>query len=311
MKPEIITLMGATASGKTAIAMQLANHYPIDIISVDSALIYKGMDIGTAKPTVDELKQYPHKLIDLIEPNERYSVADFRTDALDTISQSLKNNRIPLLVGGTMLYFKGLLEGLSPLPSSNEQIREQINHEVESIGWQGIHKKLKTIDPESAARIHATDSQRLNRSYEIYLLSGKSMTELQKEKGQTIPYKVHEFAIEFEDRTTLHQRIEQRFMQMLALGFEQEVIKLMARGDLSPELPSMRCVGYRQMWDYLNEKISYDEMAFQGICATRQLAKRQITWLRGWKSPLTLINSSNIDGIKQRLDAMMNNMFKH
>ncbi|MFQ0972427.1 tRNA (adenosine(37)-N6)-dimethylallyltransferase MiaA [Gilliamella sp. CG35] len=300
-KPKIISLMGPTASGKTAFAMALYDRYPIDIISVDSALIYRGMNIGTAKPTQSELQIYPHKLIDICDPSESYSAANFRSDAISAIENTLNNGRIPLLVGGTMLYFKALIEGLSPLPAANSEIRQQIEEKANKYGWQSIHEELKKVDPVSASRIHPNDPQRLNRALEVYLISGKSLTELTQHSGELLPYDIMQFAIMPPDRAELHQRIEQRFLQMLELGFEDEVKRLMERGDLHPNLPSIRCVGYRQMWEYLSGEISYDEMVFKGICATRQLAKRQITWLRGWKQPITWLNGDNMDSVFQNI----------
>lgn len=294
-QPKIFTLMGPTASGKTALAMTLCDHYPIDIISVDSALIYRGMDIGTAKPTKQEQQKYPHKLIDICDPAESYSAANFRHDAILEIEKTLEKKRIPLLVGGTMLYFKALIEGLSPLPAADNRIRQQIEERANKLGWQAIHEELKKVDPISAARIHPNDPQRINRALEVYLISGKSLTELTKESGNTLPYTVSQFAIMPNDRKILHERIELRFLQMLEQGFEAEVKQLMQRTDLHLNLPSIRCVGYRQMWEYLSGDTHYDEMVFKGICATRQLAKRQITWLRGWKQPITWLNEENMN----------------
>ncbi|OTQ52464.1 tRNA (adenosine(37)-N6)-dimethylallyltransferase MiaA [Gilliamella apis] len=296
-KAKIISLMGPTASGKTAFAMELYDKYPIDIISVDSALIYCGMDIGSAKPTKQEQQKYPHKLIDICDPAESYSAANFRHDAIEEIEKSLSNGRTPLLVGGTMLYFKALIEGLSPLPAADSEIRQQIEEKANKLGWQAIHEELKKVDPVSAQRIHPNDPQRLNRALEVYLISGKSLTELTQESGEALPYDIMQLAIMPEDRAELHQRIEQRFLQMLDQGFEEEVKTLMQRSDLHTNLPSIRCVGYRQMWEYLNGDTSYDEMVFKGICATRQLAKRQITWLRGWKQPITWLNQDNKDTV--------------
>lgn len=293
--------MGPTASGKTAYAMALYDKYPIDIISVDSALIYRGMDIGSAKPTKEEQLKYPHKLIDICDPAESYSAANFRHDAIVEIEKSLSNGRTPLLVGGTMLYFKALIEGLSPLPAANSDIRDQIEEKANRLGWQAIHEELKKVDPVSAQRIHPNDPQRLNRALEVYLITGKSLTELTKESGDALPYNIMQLAIMPEDRAELHQRIEQRFLQMLDQGFEDEVKKLMQRSDLHLNLPSIRCVGYRQMWEYLNGDTSYDEMVFKGICATRQLAKRQITWLRGWKQSIIWLNNDNIDSVLKQI----------
>ncbi len=274
--------MGPTASGKTALAIKLVKEFNCEIISVDSALIYKGMDVGTAKPSEDELQSAPHRLINIIEPNESYSAADFRRDALNEIEIILQRGKIPLLVGGTMLYFKALLEGLSPLPAANEKVRQQIALEAETKGWQALHDELMVFDPVSAARIHPNDPQRLSRAIEVYRLTGRSLTELSQTKSDTFPYDVVQFAIAPTDRKMLHKTIEQRFNGMLAEGFVEEVRKLKAREDLHLDLPSMRCVGYRQCWEYLNGDIEYDSMVEKAVVATRQLAKRQLTWLRGW-----------------------------
>ena len=252
--PKAIFLMGPTASGKTALAIELRKVLPVELISVDSALIYRGMDIGTAKPDAEELRAAPHRLLDILDPAQAYSAADFRRDALAEMAEITAAGRIPLLVGGTMLYFKALLEGLSPLPSADPEVRAKIEQQAAEQGWDVLHQQLAEIDPVAAARIHPND-----------------------------PYQVHQFAIAPASRELLHQRIEQRFHQMLASDFEAEVRALFARGDLHTDMPSIRCVGYRQMWSYLEGEISYDEMVYRGVCATRQLAKRQITWLRGWE----------------------------
>lgn len=282
-RPQAIFLMGPTASGKTALAMALRQHLPVEIISVDSALIYRGMDIGTAKPGADELARAPHRLIDIRDPAEAYSAADFRRDALKEMAEITEAGRIPLLVGGTMLYFKALLEGLSPLPPADPEVRARIEREAETVGWQALHRQLQQIDPIAANRIHPSDPQRLSRALEVFFVSGNTLTELTKISGEALAYRVHQFAIAPLDRALLHQRIAQRFHQMLAAGFEHEVSTLFARGDLHREMPSLRCVGYRQMWSYLADETDYDDMVFRGICATRQLAKRQMTWLRGWR----------------------------
>ena len=281
--PPAIFIMGPTASGKTALAMALRQRFPVELISDDSALIYRGMDIGTAKPTAKELAEAPHRLIDIRDPAQSYSAADFRADALREMASITAEGKIPLLVGGTMLYFKALLEGLSPLPAANPQIREQIEKQAQELGWDALHRQLQQVDPVAAARIHPNDPQRLSRALEVFLISGKTLTELTQTSGDALPYKVHQFAIAPASRELLHQRIEQRFHQMLASGFEAEVRALFARGDLHTDMPSIRCVGYRQMWSYLNGEIPYDEMVYRGVCATRQLAKRQVTWLRGWE----------------------------
>jgi len=282
--PPAIFIMGPTASGKTALAMSLRQRFPVELISVDSALIYRGMDIGTAKPTAEELAQAPHRLIDIHDPAESYSAADFRADALREMAAITAEGKIPLLVGGTMLYFKALLEGLSPLPAADPEVRAQIEKQAQELGWEALHRQLQQVDPVSAARIHPNDPQRLSRALEVFLISGKTLTELTKISGETLPYNVQQFAIAPATREQLHQRIALRFEQMMAAGFEAEARALFERGDLHTDLPSVRCVGYRQMWSYLEGEIDYDEMVYRGICATRQLAKRQMTWLRGWES---------------------------
>lgn len=281
-KPLALFLMGPTASGKTGLAMELCQHLPCELISVDSALVYKGMNIGTAKPTAAELEQAPHRLLDLIDPSAAYSAADFRRDALAAMADITAAGRIPLLVGGTMLYFKALLEGLSPLPSAAPEIRAQIEAQAQRQGWAALHLELAEIDPVAAARIHPNDPQRISRALEVFRITGRPLTELTEHKGDPLPYKVLQFAIAPHERRELHTRIDARFVQMLAQGFEQEVRHLYERGDLHPDLPSIRCVGYRQMWDYLGGVVSYDDMVARGQAATRQLAKRQLTWLRSW-----------------------------
>ncbi|MCG3727178.1 tRNA (adenosine(37)-N6)-dimethylallyltransferase MiaA [Vibrio cincinnatiensis] len=300
--PLALFLMGPTASGKTDLAIQLRKKYPVEIISVDSALIYRGMDIGTAKPTAEELAQAPHRLINILDPSEAYSVADFRQDALREMQAIACEGKIPLLVGGTMLYYKALLEGLSPLPAADPHIRQEIELQAQQIGWEGLHTELQQIDPISAARIHPNDPQRLSRALEVYRISGKTLTELTKTKGEPIPFRIKQFAIAPKDRAELHRRIELRFEKMVQSGFEEEVKALYARDDLHPDLPSIRCVGYRQMWEYLDGKGSLDEAIFRGVCATRQLAKRQITWLRSWDD-LTWLDSEHVD---QALETLSN-----
>ena len=290
-KPLAIFLMGPTASGKTDLAIQLRQQLPVEVISVDSALIYRGMDIGTAKPSKAELALAPHRLIDICDPAESYSAMNFRHDALREMQDITAQGKIPLLVGGTMLYYKALLEGLSPLPSADEKVRSEIEAKAALIGWGGLHQELSKIDPISAKRINPNDSQRINRALEVFYLTGKTLTELTAQKGEALPYDILQFAIAPEQREVLHLRIEQRFHKMIELGFQQEVEKLYRRPDLNENLPSIRCVGYRQMWEYLRGDYDHDEMVFRGICATRQLAKRQITWLRGWTSPIQWLDS--------------------
>ena len=290
-KPLAIFLMGPTASGKTDLAIQLRQQLPVEVISVDSALIYRGMDIGTAKPSKAELALAPHRLIDICDPAESYSAMNFRHDALREMRDITAQGKIPLLVGGTMLYYKALLEGLSPLPSADEKVRSEIEAKAALIGWGGLHQELTKIDPISAQRINPNDSQRINRALEVFYLTGKTLTELTAQKGEALPYDILQFAIAPEQREVLHRRIEQRFHKMIELGFQQEVEKLYRRPDLNENLPSIRCVGYRQMWEYLRGDYDHDEMVFRGICATRQLAKRQITWLRGWASSIQWLDS--------------------
>lgn len=286
--------MGPTASGKTDLAIGLRKQFPVEIISVDSALIYKEMDIGTAKPTADELALAPHRLINILDPSEAYSAADFRADALREMEEIVAKGRIPLLVGGTMLYFKALLEGLSPLPPADPAIRAKIEQEAKEQGWQALHDELCNIDPVAGARIHPNDPQRLSRALEVFRISGKTLTELTETKGEPLPYEVHQFAIAPKERGELHRRIELRFQKMMEAGFEAEVRKLYDRGDLNPDMPSIRCVGYRQMWDYLAGSCSLDDAVYRGVCATRQLAKRQITWLRSWDN-LTWLDSDDAE----------------
>ena len=283
-QPPVICLMGPTASGKTALAMALCDALPCDIVSVDSALIYRDMDIGTAKPTEEELAKYPHRLINLRDATQSYSAADFCHDALAEIEKIRANNRIPLLVGGTMMYFKSLIEGISPLPAANSDIRQQIEAEAEQSGWQAMHEKLQNVDSVSAERIHPNDPQRITRALEVFRLTGKSLTQLTEKKGAKLEGDILQLAITPKERSTLHARIELRYQQMIEQGFEQEVINLKKRDDLNENLPSIRCVGYRQMWQYLNGEFDHKEMVFRGVCATRQLAKRQLTWLRSWQN---------------------------
>ncbi|PKG81607.1 tRNA (adenosine(37)-N6)-dimethylallyltransferase MiaA [Colwellia sp. 75C3] len=304
-QPPVICLMGPTASGKTALAMALQEALPCDIVSVDSALIYRDMDIGTAKPTAAELAQYPHRLINLRDASESYSAADFCHDALAQIAEIRSNNRIPLLVGGTMMYFKSLIEGISPLPTANAEIRKAIESEALAQGWQNMHDQLAVIDPVSAERIHPNDPQRITRALEVHRLTGNTLTQLTQIKGAKLAGNVLQLAIAPKERSTLHERIEMRFEQMIALGFEQEVIKLKSRNYLHQDLPSIRCVGYRQMWQYLDGEFDHDEMIFRGVCATRQLAKRQLTWLRNWPDLhwLTTDDKTNLAQVLSLLDA--------
>lgn len=303
--PPAICLMGPTAAGKTDLALALTEALPCDIISVDSALIYKGMDIGTAKPEKAFLEKAPHRLINMLDPSESYSVARFYQDACREMQEITTAGRIPLLVGGTMMYFRIIQQGIAEMPSADEQVRQDIVRDAEQHGWPYIHQLLEQVDPDSAARIKPTDPQRLQRALEVFRVTGKTMTRLWQEQqdltgknakgGYTVsqddismgglpalPYRFINFSIAPCDRKILHQRIEQRFDAMLAQGLIEEVKTFHQDERIHAEMPSMRCVGYRQVWDYLDGKLTFEEMRERGVIATRQLAKRQLTWLRSW-----------------------------
>ncbi|WP_046305370.1 tRNA (adenosine(37)-N6)-dimethylallyltransferase MiaA [Blochmannia endosymbiont of Camponotus (Colobopsis) obliquus] len=300
--PFVIFLMGPTSSGKTALALALKKKISIEIISVDSMLIYRNMDIGTAKPTNEELVLAPHRLINILDPSESYSVAKFLHDVFFEILEVINNGNIPLLVGGTMLYFKLLLNGLSPVPPADYLIREQIRQQASMIGWRALYKKLQKIDPITAERIHPNDKQRLQRALEIFLISGKTVTELHKVSLQPLAkYQVCQFAILPEHRELLHRRITHRFYRMLDIGFEKEVQALYTRPNLHEAMTSIRSVGYRQMWLYLSGKINYTNMISSAIHATYQLAKRQMTWLRGWDDSVYFLNSADISDAVSRV----------
>ncbi len=309
--PPAIFLMGPTAAGKTDLAIELTKVLPCELISVDSALVYRGMDIGTAKPSKAILAEFPHRLIDIIDPSQSYSAADFRSDALSAMADITARGKIPLLVGGTMLYFKALLEGLADMPAADPEVRAQLEAEAASKGWQALHDELAAIDPVSAARIHPNDPQRLSRALEVYRVSGLSMTTHREQQSaqsteaaasgrHQLPYTVANLAIAPVDRKVLHDRIAQRFTQMLDQGFVEEVVALRSRGDLHSNLPSIRAVGYRQVWDHLDGNLTRDEMQERGIIATRQLAKRQFTWLRSWED-LHWLDSLACDNLPRTL----------
>ncbi|PWQ99806.1 tRNA (adenosine(37)-N6)-dimethylallyltransferase MiaA [Leucothrix pacifica] len=279
--PPAIFIMGPTASGKTDLAVDLVDKYPCELISVDSALVFKGMDIGTAKPDEETLRRAPHKLISFLDPSESYSAADFRRDALAEMKTATEAGKVPVLVGGTMLYFRALEQGLADMPDANPEIRAKLTQEAEANGWQSLHDRLAQVDPESAARIHPNDPQRLQRALEVYEVSGVSMTELHKRAAvNAVPYRLLKIALIPSDREWLRKRAELRFDLMTEAGFIDEVKALYERGDLHENLPAIRSVGYRQAWDYLTGKVNYEEMRSRAIIATRQLAKRQLTWLR-------------------------------
>ncbi len=278
--PPAIFVMGPTAAGKTDLALMLAECLPCEIISVDSALIYSGMDIGTAKPSPDLLARFPHRLVSFLEPTESYSVARFREDALAAMADITAAGRIPLLVGGTMLYFRALQNGLSALPQADPVVRARLDVEMAERGPEALHQRLTLIDPESALRIHPNDPQRLQRALEVYEITGKNLTQLHAEAlPGDFPYNTAKIIVSC-DRGVLHERIEKRFHFMLEQGFMGEVKRLKARGNLDLSLPSMRAVGYRQMWEYLEGRYDFEQMTYKGVVATRQFAKRQLTWLR-------------------------------
>ena len=295
-KPLVITLMGPTACGKTALAMALHHLLPVDVISVDSALVYRGMDIGTAKPTAVERAKVPHALVDICDPADSYNVADFCRDAQQAVVDSIAKNRIPLLVGGTMMYFKALLEGLASMPATDVNVRAAIAAEATKQGWPALHRQLSEIDPDYARTIHPNHSQRISRGLEVYHVGGKTMSSYRHQQRMTTTapvlterYQVIQIALLPNDRSALHQRIEKRFEIMLTRGFVDEVRLLFQRRDLMAESPSVRTVGYRQVWQYLDADYDYEAMVTKSIAATRQLAKRQLTWLRRWPNLNNLI----------------------
>jgi tRNA dimethylallyltransferase len=280
----VVFLMGPTASGKTALALELCSKFPFEIISVDSAMVYRGMDIGTAKPGADVNAIYPHRLIDICDPSETYSAGSFREDALKEIRAIHALDKIPLLVGGTGLYFRALEWGIADLPAADQHIRKQLMDEAKSHGWDKMHVRLQEVDPASAARIHPNDPQRIQRALEVYQLSGKALSTFFSEaNNRQLPYPCLKVAISPEDRSILHNRIKARFEEMIEFGLIDEVKTLYAREDLSAEMPSMRVVGYRQVWEHLDGELDERALLEKAIVATRQLAKRQLTWLRSEK----------------------------
>lgn len=287
-RPPVIFLMGPTASGKTDLAIQLRQHLPVELISVDSTLVYRDMDIGTAKPSAAELAAAPHRLIDIRDPAEPYSVADFLTDAEREIADIHAQGKTPLLVGGTMLYFRALLDGLAEMPAADPEVRAAIEKDAAQHGWPYVHQQLAEVDPQTAADIHPNHSQRLSRALEVYRVSGKTMSQLREAQAAQVGlafaerFSLTQIAIAPRDRSLLHNRIKQRFEKMLEQGLVDEVRRLHDRGDLHKDLPAIRAVGYRQVWDYLEGELTQAEMLERGVIATRQLAKRQFTWLRDW-----------------------------
>ena len=279
-KPPVFVLLGPTASGKSRLALQLAKARPLEIVSIDSAQVYRGMDIGTAKPSPAERRAVPHHLIDLIDPTEAYSAGRFRADALRAIADIHARSRIPLLVGGTMLYYRALAQGIDALPGADAVIRASLDEKAARLGWSALHAELAMVDREAAARIRPNDSQRIQRALEVYRLTGKPMSGLQVRSATELPFELKSFALVPDDRGELHRRIEARFDAMLERGLVDELRALRKKYDLSEKMPSMRAVGYRQAWRFLEGEISGQELRETGIAATRQLAKRQLTWLR-------------------------------
>lgn len=278
--PPAIFIMGPTAAGKTDLALEIAKRHPVEIISVDSALVYRGMDIGTAKPAPEILTRFPHHLVDILDPTEAYSAGRFRDDALALMAEITARGKVPLLVGGTMLYFKALQQGMAQLPPANPAVRAKLDAEATEFGLSHLHKRLAEVDPVAAARIHVNDPQRLQRALEIYELTGRSLTELTADSGDRLPYQVTKVIVAPFDRAILHERIAKRYRAMVEKGFVDEVKALYQREDCHPGLPSIRAVGYRQAWSYLSGEYDMETFIFKAIVATRQMAKRQITWLR-------------------------------
>ena len=290
MKLSAIVITGPTASGKSDLAIEIARTHSMEIVSVDSALVYRTMDIGTAKPTEKVRQEITHHLIDIRDPGDPYSAAEFRADAIKVIEGIHHRGNIPLLVGGTMLYLKALKDGFAELPSADVQIRAHILEQAESEGWPALHERLQQVDPEAALRISCNDPQRLQRALEVYEITGETITDMHRLKRSECPFHLIEVAIMPTDRKALHQRIAERFDAMLAQGFMEEVRELYERGDLNPDLPSIKAVGYRQAWAHLRGEIDYATMRERAVIATRQLAKRQYTWLRSWKN-LNVVDS--------------------
>jgi tRNA dimethylallyltransferase len=309
--PSAIFLMGPTAGGKTAIALELAMRYPIQLISVDSALVFKDMNIGTAKPDAATLHRFPHDLVDLITPEESYSAARFRNDALAAMHTAVADHKIPLLVGGTMLYYRALLEGLADLPQADPVTRAKLDDQAAILGWPAMHTELAKLDPITAARLKPNDSQRIQRALEVCLVSGRSMSTLLEESTtQTaLPFRLLPLGLLASDRSVLHHRIEQRFRQMLTDGLIEEVEDLRRCYTLSLDLPSMRCVGYRQVWEWMDGAYNKAELTDRGIFATRQLAKRQITWMTNTLKPETFdcLSENLLKEICSRTDLFLEN----
>ena len=306
---DAIALVGPTASGKTAAALAMAQALQAqggaEIISMDSALVYRGMDIGTAKPSREELAAVPHHLIDILDPLQSYSAADFARDATQLIGEIRARGRVPLIVGGTLLYLKALLEGLSDMPPSDPKVRADIQAQAAALGWPAMHEQLQAVDPVTAQRLAPADSQRIGRALEVWTITGQPLSAFHgSAKPATPSWHIPVISLEPQDRAWLHQRIAQRFDAMMSSGFLDEVRALRSRGNLHPDLPSMRCVGYRQAWQGLDEGWSEAEIRERGIFATRQLAKRQLTWLRGMPER-TVVSADAADALPQTRRAGM------
>jgi tRNA dimethylallyltransferase len=301
--PKAYALLGPTASGKSALALRLAEAHPVEIVSVDSAQVYRGMDIGTAKPGAAERARVPHHLIDLVDPDERYSAGRFRQDAIRAVTGILGRKKVPLLVGGTMLYYRSLVSGLDELPQADASVRISITEEAKRRGWPALHAELSQFDSKAAARIMPNDAQRIQRALEVFRLTGKPISELQRGEPEALPFSIQGCAL-IPERGELHRRIEQRFDAMLREGLADELKRLRRNFDLSPDLPSMRAVGYRQAWSFLEGRIDEAQLRAQGIAATRQLAKRQLTWLRSFPGLLRL-DSGGLERAAVALDLLL------
>jgi len=298
MSAAVILLMGATATGKTELALAISQRFEVEIISVDSALIFRGMDIGSAKPSAEELASVPHHLINIVDPADAYSVWDFVEQSRQLVDEISQRGRIPLLAGGTMMYFHAFEQGLNRLPAADKALRLRLDREISDLGLAAMYERLERIDPASASRIKATDSQRIQRALEVFELSGKPLSQLQRQKTTGFAGKAEKIILAASDRKLLHQRIQARFLEMLEQGFIEEVERLRSRSELNLSLPSMRCVGYRQLWQYLDGELTREEMIDKAVAATRQLAKRQITWLRKQS------DASTFDCLNYRKDAI-------
>ena len=309
-RPLAVCLMGPTATGKTDLALALAERLPVGLISVDSALVYRGMNIGTAKPDAGTLARVPHRLVDILDPAQPYSAGQFRRDALAAMDDIAADGRIPLLVGGTMLYFRALLHGLAPLPGADEGVRARLDARARRNGWPALHAELARVDPDAARRIHPNDAQRIQRALEVFEVSGRTISEWQNTpEADPLPWQTVRYALTVPDRETLLRRIEKRFDSMLCDGFVDEVVALYRRGDLDADTPSMRAVGYRQMWEHVAGRVSLAAARERAIVATRQLAKRQMTWLRS-ESGLTWLELPGPGDVNELADDLAANIRK-